>query len=118
MNDFMPPPVPSAQTIESLFALLAAVSDPAAVKSRIADLVAQTQAVNDACAELAAERKRLTDENARAIDLRDKENLLATKESDLKGRLKSTGSCRCACRERNQDCGGRVGISGPAKSSR
>jgi uncharacterized protein (DUF3084 family) len=106
-SDFTPPHSPSAQTIESVFALLQAVSDPAAVKSRIAALVEQTKAVNDACAELAAERKRLTDENARALDLRQKEVLLANKESDLTKAATAQAVSASALQDRDRKAGQR-----------
>jgi hypothetical protein len=83
MNDFNPPPNPSADAIQAASALIALVADPAGAKKRLAGLVAVHEDIRQAHLALQDERKKLIDENARSSDLRAKETLLANKQTDL-----------------------------------
>jgi len=78
-----PPPNPSDSAVEAALGLLAIAANPAACKARLDELIAAHDAIKQAHAEMEVERKRLIDENARAADLREKENLLAGKQTDI-----------------------------------
>jgi hypothetical protein len=101
-SSFTPPPNPSADSIQAAYGLLAIAADPVGARKRLDDLVAAHEAITQAHGELQVERKRLVDENARASDLKAKENLLANKQADLEKAATAQAVTAAALQEREQ----------------
>jgi hypothetical protein len=99
-----PPPNPSADAIQSAYTLLAIAADPKGARSRLDELVGAHENIKAAHAALELERKRLIDENARADDLREKENLLAEKEASLQQAGRAHSIAASALQERERRC--------------
>jgi hypothetical protein len=75
--NFSPPAPPSAPVLEQLHALLVVLSNPALVQAHL-DALEEAHAANLAStAELALERDRLTNAQAREADLKEREQALA-----------------------------------------
>jgi hypothetical protein len=107
MNSLDPPPNPSADAIQAASALIALVADPAGAKKRLAGLVAVHEDIRQAHLALQDERQKLVSENARAADLREKENLLAGKESDLERAALAQAVASTAQQEREKQINAR-----------
>jgi hypothetical protein len=76
MNSIVPP-TPSAPVLEQLHQLLAVLANPALAQAHL-DALEEAHAQNVAsAAELAAERERLTNAQARETDLKEREQALA-----------------------------------------
>jgi len=99
-----PPPNPSADAIQAAHALLAIVADPKGAKQRLDELVGAHENIKAAHTALEVERKRLIDENARAADLKAKENLLANKQADLEKFATANNVAAAALADREGKC--------------
>jgi hypothetical protein len=102
MMNFSVPPAPSAPVLEQMHALLAVLANPVQAQAHLEALEfahAQNQA---SVAELAAERDRLTNAQAREADLNEREQALAEQASAQERAATQLANAAAAVADREQ----------------